>query len=221
MGTRLEDLKAQLRELDCERKTLAKDTPRRGELWLQQQELQERIEKETKENERAKCQEVYLKHLTVILKGEDKFDANTSLENIYVCTAGEYSSYRIVAVFRRESDALRFAWTYLSWEPTECISEWPLNKYLSHMNRGLHLFEVLMNKDGEVRRSELDPWDFSDAETPNSITYQAYTGRGRRDGHRLLVRCWAKDEKHAIKITNEIRAQKIANNEWEGNKDEK
>ncbi len=37
------------------------------------------------------------------------------------------------------------------------------------------------------------------------------------DGVVIVCNVWAKDEKHAIKITNEKRIQHIANNTW-GNK---
>lgn len=30
----------------------------------------------------------------------------------------------------------------------------------------------------------------------------------------MYVTCFAKDEEHAVKIANEIRAQKIATNQW-------
>lgn len=137
--------------------------------------------------------------------------------DIYIVTQGEYSDYRIVAVFTEEADAVKFVETYKNgerrWYSDEPeIETWPTNPYTSEQLRlGLMRYEAFIDKDGNnarAHRSEtqgavVDPKhehfvrvNFHDVETLNTVVY-------------------ATCEKHAIKIANERRASLLANNLWD------
>ena len=79
------------------------------------------------------------------------------------------------------------------------------------MTAGLHLYSITMAKDGTTERiymAGFAPVPHAELCVWNRARATAYVGKPVQDAVRGKV--WAKDEKHAIKITNEYRTQQIA-----------
>lgn len=130
-------------------------------------------------------------------------------KSVWVIEAGEYSDYQVVGVFstRENAELVASAIGYGS------IAEWDLDPGVDGLRQGHPRFRVLMLRDGSVESVEVqEGWN---AETfyvwPRSRE-PIYAGKGIPDALNAWV--WARDEKHAVKIVNEKRAQMIANGEW-------
>lgn len=138
-------------------------------------------------------------------------------KSIWVIDQGDYSDYRVVGVFTSKKNA-EVVKAYIESvgsydDPT--IKEWELDPSVREINKGYKIFVVHMLINGDVESirkqdsyyhggSSFEIWKRS--ETP------AYEGKGIPDC--LSATVWARDEKHAVKIVNEHRAQMIANGEW-------
>jgi hypothetical protein len=118
---------------------------------------------------------------------------------IYVVTQGSYSDYHICGVFDDQRLAERMA-------DKLCgdVETYHLNPFAAEIRSDLYGYKVLMDRQGNV--IEARRWTF------NTMDAQGYHTIWHDD--RLFNHCWAKDEQHAIKITNEVRIQLIASNQW-------
>ena len=125
---------------------------------------------------------------------------------VFVVTSGEYSGYQIEAIF-----TTRFlAEKYLS----ACglndhnIEEWALDEWSARLEQGFCHYGVDIWENGDLRcpatkeHSDNDGYSFP------------WFAKERGEKPFLRMFCWAKDEKHAVKITNEKRIQLIAENRW-------
>jgi uncharacterized protein YkvS len=89
------------------------------------------------------------------------------------------------------------------------IEEWKLNPHKLEIGKGHVPFSVRMSKEGniiEVKKSD-SIYGFVDCINEKKLIFDM--------NHNLYNHCLAKDEKHAIKITNEIRGQLIAEDKWD------
>lgn len=135
------------------------------------------------------------------------------MKSVWLIESGSYSDYRVVGIFSTREKALLVANAI---ELNEYdINEWKIDPVIDELNKDMWQYEVLMLRDGEVERVKRRDaiFDFKNSvfiwNRPNA---PAYMGKNKPQ---VLVCCvWAKDEKHAVKIANEIRTQKIANGEW-------
>lgn len=130
-------------------------------------------------------------------------------KTIYIVTSGEYSDYKIEAVFTDESVADDFA----ADGPDRQVEEWGVDDYRKRGDRRVGHY-VAIARDGSVLDARALPFD-GEPTTFDGPCYNPeyfFTDRGLVGLH-----VWARDEKHAIKIVNEKRTQLIANNEWHGN----
>jgi len=120
---------------------------------------------------------------------------------IYVCTQGDYSDYHIAGVFDDEKLARKFAAHF------HCeVEEWPLNPFELELRNDYFPYFVRMSKDGKVIDVYREESDYG---------FQPDEKRYGPDIHgNLYNKCWAKNKEHAIKITNEKRAQLLAMNQW-------
>jgi len=121
------------------------------------------------------------------------------MRNVYVVTTGEYSDYSIRGVFDNEPQANEFA--------ESCqgeVKEYPLNP-TSSKPKGYFLYRVEMDREGNSKVSAED------------IIYCNNVGKDCILPHnnKLLVYCWARNDKHAVKIANEKRAKMIVMGEWD------
>jgi len=132
------------------------------------------------------------------------------MSKVFVVGSGEYSDFGINAVF----DSREQAEAYINalakpqrWGENVSIFEMELNPDMKEIKAGRSIYFVTMDINGNVlnedgyRVANLN--DFSEGDR---------LGFNYSDNMELY--CFATDEKHAIKIANEIRAQLIANNGW-------
>ena len=133
------------------------------------------------------------------------------MRKVWVIEDGEYSDYHVVGVFSSEGNA-----ELVQKSVGGTIAEWDLDPAVAELRRGLTRWQVLMLRDGStesVKRTELRSYQIGQTAWiwPRS-TAPAYAGTGIPDC--LNAEVWARNEKHAVKVVNEIRAQKIANGQW-------
>jgi len=122
-------------------------------------------------------------------------------KRVYIITAGEYSDYRILGVVDDNKElADHFA---DKWGGT--ANEWHVNSQ-NDVLKGKTRYQVIMAYDGTLLRVWESP--SPDLKTESQIL-------NWDNKFRLEVFCWATDKKHAVKISNEIRAHKIALGEWD------
>ena len=125
------------------------------------------------------------------------------MSTIYLVTQGHYSDYSVVGAFSDYAKALDLS-AILSGDAR--VEMYELDKYVEVAERGLAPIEVLMSENGKAGAYRWEDLDYPE-ETSASILEDS-------EGVYLKCHCWARDEEHAVKITNEIRAQIIASNNW-------
>ena len=126
------------------------------------------------------------------------------MKKVYIITAGSYSDYRIVGVFDDKELAKKFIELY---DPSHYwgIEDWELNPHAFELQNGYKAYELKMDKDGNS----------SDISQLGEEGYEKDMPIYRFGaGYLLWHKCFAKDENHAIKITNELRTRLIAENKW-------
>lgn len=127
------------------------------------------------------------------------------MEKVYLISRGEYSDYRVVGAFSTLEKAQQFI---KEANEAENSTTYKINDEIEELNvdsltipKDLHPFTVYFKKDTicgiepdyvEDMKTSLEQW-----------------GIGKK------LSCWAKDEQHAAKIANEIKAQLIALNQWD------
>lgn len=119
---------------------------------------------------------------------------------VYVVTAGDYSDYRVCCVCSTEEKADEAARLFAS-DNTPMAYE--LDDFPRHPN-GMFPYWVEMDAEGNTIGVRCVPVEGS--EPPE--WQPGYSHRW------VIFRMWAVDEKHAVKIANERRAQLIAFGEW-------
>ena len=127
------------------------------------------------------------------------------MSSVWVVEGGEYSDYHVIGIFSSKQNADRVAAMHpkVSYSETE-VNEWDLDPCVDKVNKGLHVFDITMEPNGDTRKCEPDDW--------TDCTELYVRGAGWYGGPCVQGRVWAKDKKHAVKIANEFRAQAIANN---------
>jgi hypothetical protein len=139
------------------------------------------------------------------------------MANIYVVTSGEYSDYRIIAVFDSEFLAQVMADHHNTavksrWGDQYEVETFTLNPGESNYHEGLSRRAIVMRRDGSVVRMD-DHGPFVEGD-PEDRFYKMYAGNAFEKAT-LHTYVWAKSEEHAIKVANERRAQHIASGEWD------
>ena len=128
------------------------------------------------------------------------------MKKIYAVVQGSYSDYHICALFDNKPLADKFilAFGNQRWDEMK-IEEYILNPVKMELNKNYRPFFVRMCKNGDVGECRLDDssYGFLDEETYGFCMQK-----------NLYNHCFARNTKHAIKITNELRTQLIANNKW-------
>lgn len=131
---------------------------------------------------------------------------------VYVVVKGEYSDYRIEAIFRKKKDAdgyIKDSTDGLYDIPS--VEIWDLFKNYKKVSMplGYQTFCIYMDRDGTVS-------DCADrvANTEKLVVKIISEVSSFKDTQ-IVVVCRAKNKEHAIKITNEHRVQFIAENKWD------
>lgn len=124
---------------------------------------------------------------------------------IWVVEKGSYSDYRVVGVYTSEENAKKVCDFLNASDPYDeaTFAEWPLDPAVTELNQGLKQYLVHIKKDGEV--SHCEPWDAVSSYLSGSVS---------RWKEVMIAIVWATDEKHAVKIANEKRAEWIALGKW-------
>lgn len=121
----------------------------------------------------------------------------------FMVTRGDYSDYRVLAVFSTREGAEKYAAYFPSdrWNPAsiEPIGLDEGEKY----PKGKLRYSIQFDCDGNSQVNRQGPDDGQEDVRPYG------------DKKTMVTYCWAKDEEHAAKIANERRVQVIAANAWE------
>ena len=136
------------------------------------------------------------------------------MKKIYIVTSGSYSDYNIQGVFSTHKKAEKVANAY-----SDCnIEEWDVDTLFSIARKGLVRFYINMERDGEVLSSGKcgSPYNAEEEIETTAEVEQEYTHTyGYVEPAHLHVKCWARNEKHAIKIASEHLAMTIARGDWD------
>jgi hypothetical protein len=137
---------------------------------------------------------------------------------VFAVNSGSYSDYSVRALFSTREKAEAFMAAVPDGDYND-IQEFELDPPAADMlRRGYAVWYVTMLRDGTaeavVRRdaSLYAVTSVGDVVLWERTKAPAYKGKGIPDALRIDV--WAKDEKSAIKIANEKRAQFIAEGKW-------
>jgi hypothetical protein len=128
------------------------------------------------------------------------------MKTAYIVTAGQYSSYGILAVFLDKEKAQKFVNEYngekYNWSKAG-IEKWPLDPKIQYTPVGKVAYSVWMDIDGNNAYA-------------NEISFLEVFDKVRRCKNkpkdRVYMNVFAKNKTHAIKILNEKRTQLIAEN---------
>lgn len=131
------------------------------------------------------------------------------MKKIYVVTSGAYSDYGIDAVFDTEELAKKYIASFNKGGFYEMfIEEWILNPNKEEIKEGRKAYRIRMDKQGNTTEIEWSNSAFGFKEKIGdgiSFTY---------NNQFMNCYCFAKDDKHAVKIANERRIQYIASGSW-------
>jgi len=133
-------------------------------------------------------------------------------KKLYVVTRGEYSDYRVVAIF---DDKKMAEWFATMVQQVNDIEEYELNPHAEAVREGFGFYRVEMGRNGDVLTATEDTigWSYI---PPPSVRAERWNHAEKKPAGELIliVFTFARDAKHAIKIANEQRAQIIASNNW-------
>jgi hypothetical protein len=127
------------------------------------------------------------------------------MTTIYLVTEGDYSKYHICAAFSTKV----LAQDYTDKFDGDNIEEYELDPSTPTFQDGMNVYMVFMKKNGDSDSAEY-------FETLNGIVPEShvkFNDSYYKDGI-LINYVLARDKMHAVKITNEKRAQLIASGEW-------
>jgi hypothetical protein len=126
------------------------------------------------------------------------------MPKVFLVTSGSYSDYHVVGVFSTRENAERVINDAdKSDYDSAYIEEYDIDPTIDELNQGLTMYRVLMTVEGDTKEIEK-------VEGISSVRSFSCT-TVRND---LNMSVWAKDETHAVKIVNEKRLQRIAENNW-------
>ena len=127
------------------------------------------------------------------------------MKSVWVVEEGSYSDYHVVGVFSTEENANRIA------ELTGGdVDEWRIDPGIDELNQGREPYSVGMEKDGTVLYVSRNIWSYS-----LRIRGKPMVGRSSANPEGVIRGIiFSLSEEHAVKIMNEIRAQRIAEGNW-------
>ena len=137
-------------------------------------------------------------------------DGNSSkplLQAAFLVTRGDYSDYRVCAVFTEKALAEKYIDSFKgnSYEEFR-IENYALNPYQYELKNDYKPFFLRMTKEGNC--TEINVKDSSYGFEDEDIDF------GFDVNKNMYISIFAKDETHAVKIANEKRVQLIAGNRW-------
>jgi hypothetical protein len=140
------------------------------------------------------------------------------MKYVWAIEQGQYSDYNVCGVFSSKANADKVC-ARINREDGGSYDEanvvrWPLDPCIDEMNSGLKCYNIEMRYNGDTKRlrEQCLPHTYEGMKAALTVWKRtkapAYQGNAVSD--HVTGTVWAKDGKHAIKITNEYRAQAIA-----------
>jgi hypothetical protein len=114
------------------------------------------------------------------------------MSEVYIVTEGEYSDYKIVAVFTDKALATKCA-DLVSGD----VETWTVDADAGQWRAGLRPWTVRMMEDGSTRWGAYETTAVNEDDEDNFFGY-------------IKMSMWARSKEHAIKIANERRIQMLA-----------
>ena len=123
---------------------------------------------------------------------------------VYMVTAGQYSDYSVLGIYSTMEKA-EHARDLMNADND--IDEHEMD-WLPDHPKGLRYFGLKMDVDGNT--DGIYRQDFRGTLLEDFSVNWCPWGKSKQ----AIFKCWAKDEKHAVNIANELRVQLIASGEW-------
>jgi len=124
-------------------------------------------------------------------------------DKIYIITDGEYSDYSILGATTDKEVADKFA---EKWDARiEEFDTLRMDDFIYIQDK--KIYKILMDRHGNSESGY--------SYRKEDFKTEWYFWRGKNGLLKISVICWAHDNEHAVKISNEIRTQLIASGEWD------
>lgn len=129
------------------------------------------------------------------------------LQAVFLVTRGDYSDYRVCAVFTEKSLAEKYIDSFKvnSYEEFR-IENYQLNPFSFELKNDYKPFFLRMKRDGECTEIYVKDSSYGFEDEDIDVGFDIHKN--------MYISIFAKDETHAIKIANEKRVQLIAENRW-------
>lgn len=132
------------------------------------------------------------------------------MAKVFAVSSGSYSDYSIHAIFSTKEGAEQFISRFVTgYDPYE-IEEYELDPAEKFVKKGLIPYRVFIDRDGAAECTQMDSMYDIPSGTEEEFLAKTYHGRPV-----LRVTGWFKSSDHAVKVANERRTQRIAQNLWE------
>ena len=129
-------------------------------------------------------------------------------KKVYLVSQGDYSDYCIIGVFDTKQKAKKFIDSFALSEWSEKrIETFTLNPFEEEIKNKLKPYFLRMDKEGKIIDLALSEFHYGYFASSKKTSWT-------HDKHWMNCNCFAKDEKHAIKIANEFRVQYLAFEGW-------
>lgn len=142
------------------------------------------------------------------LKDEIRKELGPANRTVYVLVQGFYSDQKVAGVFSTRSLAEEFMKLD---ESERRLQEFPLDELTERARQGLHEWSLCMWRTGVA--SHIHNCGMSNQMHPASVHMLVSVNTDEPTLY-LHCLCWAHSKEHAVKITNDIRAQIIAAGNW-------
>jgi hypothetical protein len=130
------------------------------------------------------------------------------MNEVWIIEEGEYSDYRVTGIYSTEKDAQMMCDLINSgdkWSKATIDSR-PLDPCVDELNEGLIQFDVTMSRNGDVKQCVKT----RHVDTSPELRHRKQSPHWDES---ITASVWARDQIHAIKITNEKRVQLVASGE--------
>ena len=128
------------------------------------------------------------------------------LQAVFLVTRGDYSDYRVCAVFTDKKLAQKYIDSFEKAYDEFRIENYKLNPFSKELKADYKPYFLRMKKDGTCTEIYLKDSSYGFESEDLDIGFDIHKD--------MYLSVFAKDEKHAIKIANEKRVQLIAENRW-------
>lgn len=138
------------------------------------------------------------------------------MKKVYLVTSGEYSDYRVDAVFSSKELAQKFIDSFkkeekYSYGGFNDILEMDIDPSELEIREGLRPYCVTISKEGAISELEIPTFcgDLFNGFNPQDLTKWNFNWKNN-----YTTYMFARDGAHAVKIANDRRIQIIALNKW-------